>query len=682
MTTGISYKGDTWRRASVAAGNGGWIVRQYVNLNDLIPGQTYTAAVTIANDSTADSVSVSMDWCDITPQTIVTLAPGEVRRIKVTNSKPFYNSIYRFADLQVNQNSTGSRSVLFKDFTVELGTTPGYQGAADYTTTWTGVTNGSTSTMTAPLPGGWSKSGNTVVIPTSEGISGKGVKVIKNSGYGFLGTSLSGLAVSTTYTWSADILTSQNIVNTVDRSPTVGGYSPSDRNVTPDLVTRIQRSFTTGASETTRTISVAGWENSTVPDGSILIIDNIQVEANGQATPFFSGDTPKTNEFTYAWTGPQHASTSTETAPGASGYTGSYSNRIAWQSTQWSAIGTKSLAVAGGAPSQDSFSQFGQPYPFPTDFAGKTYTILARLRTEEAFPVGADGRAWGVHIAVNTTGSQVFFTLRPNNYSTLPAGVYEVRQTITMPSNATGISFMRFYNGSPNRTTVWWDNFMVVEGRYEGLFFSPDQHPTGLAKWDGVADASTSVGYPPNLLEIAGKPNLELTGEGVTSTTTVDGFAARTLYVVYEITDINSASWQVPFIYGVASSEGYTLQTNAAGSNQMVPRADFATGGGNTNATTGFTTRTAGRVHVMAFAFKEGLTSMLATGNGAADVSRTYTPGTVGWTKHKIEIRPASGTPGIRGIYGSVYMGEHSRATRVAISRYLGNKYGAAIALT
>jgi len=675
MTSGVSYKGDTWRRASVAAGNSGWIVRQYVNLFDLIPGQTYTAAVTVANDSTADSVSIALDWCD-TAATTVTLAPGEVRRLRVTNSKASYSNVYRFADLQVNQNTAGSRSVLFKDFTVEFGATPGYQGAADYTTAWTGVVNGSTSTMTAPLPGGWSKSGNTVVIPTTEGISGKGIKIIKNGGYGFVGTTLSGLAVSTAYTWSADILTSQTTVNTVDRSSLVGGYSPSDRTVVSDLVTRIQRTFTTGPSETTRTISIAGWENATVPDGSILIIDNIQVEANGQATPFFSGDTPAANEFTYAWTGTQHASTSTETAPGASGYTGSYSNRIAWQSTQWSASGTKSLAVAGGAPSQDSFSQFGQPYPFPADFAGKTYTILARLRTEEAFPVGADGRAWGVHIAVNTTGAQVFFSLRPNNYNTLPAGVYEVRQTITMPANATNISFMRFYNGSPNRTTVWWDNFMVVEGRYDGGYINPDQNP--LAKWDGAANVSTSVGYPPTLLELAGKPSLELVGEGISPTTTVDGFVARTLYAVYEVTDINQGSWQVPIIYGVASSEGYTLQSNSAGTIQMVPRADFATGGGNTNATTGFNTRTSGRVHVMAFAFNDGLTSMLGMGNGATDVQRTLVPGTVGWTKHKLEIRPAA--QGMRGVYASVYMGEHSRATRLAISRYLGNKYGANVA--
>ena len=149
-TTNVTYAGSTWTRATVISGTGFPINRQYVSLSELDNGETYTASVTVANDQTV-SQTVTLDWCD-TASVTVTLAPGETRRIKTTSSRALYDSTFRFADLHVNQDAGGTRSVLFKDWMIEKGTTPGdfyFAGTGDFTYAWTGTANASTSVQRA-----------------------------------------------------------------------------------------------------------------------------------------------------------------------------------------------------------------------------------------------------------------------------------------------------------------------------------------------------------------------------------------------------------------------------------------------------------------------------------------------------------------------------------------------------
>jgi hypothetical protein len=212
---------------------------------------------------------------------------------------------------------------------------------------------------------------------------------------------------------------------------------------------------------------------------------------------------------------------------------------------------------------------------------------------------------------------------------------------------------------------------MLVEGTYAGEYVDGSKP---LAKWDGTANNSTSAGYPPSLWDIAGPPTLEKIGVGNTTNPVVDGFVARTVYIVYEVIDPN-ASWQTPVYYGSnAPTDGITFQTAATGSLSLSPRLDFASGGGDINK--GQTLGNARQVkrHVVAAAFNQGLTVVNYSNNGINVGPQVLNPGTVGWTSGQLRnMNPST----IKPIYSAVYYVEHDNATRQAISRYLGNKYGA-----
>jgi hypothetical protein len=219
-------------------------------------------------------------------------------------------------------------------------------------------------------------------------------------------------------------------------------------------------------------------------------------------------------------------------------------------------------------------------------------------------------------------------------------------------------------------------DWMLVEGDYKGDFIDGTKP---LSKWNGTAHSSTSIGYAPQLLDIAGKPSDDLVGIVGTADKVVDGFAARTFYVVYEVTDINAGSWQVPFNYGMTpTTEGFTLQSQAAGLNYMIPRADFSSGSGDANSNVSVpVSRVPGRIHVMAITFPQGLTDITACVNGGSDVTKAYNPGTVGWRSGRVGTYTYTGIKNVRAL---VYYANHDRATRLAVSRYLGNKYGATVA--
>jgi hypothetical protein len=343
-------------------------------------------------------------------------------------------------------------------------------------------------------------------------------------------------------------------------------------------------------------------------------------------------------------------------------------------STDWVASGTKSVRVISKYNGLDSYTTIGgdagafrlgmQP--------GKTYTIMAKVRLAAPLTGALQPNRWGRPVVfVQGGGYSEYAANAPTN----DIGVYDVRRTFTIAPNATE-AFIRLYNGtSTGNGDVWYDNVMLVEGEYTGDYIDGTKP---FAKWDGTVDSSFSVGYPPQLLDIAGSPTLDQVGAGSTANPVVNGFTARTLYAVYEVID-TTTSWQVPFMYGSgAPNDGFTLQTAATPSTSMSPRWDFATGGGDVNR--GFALgggRNPRRVHVFAVALNQGLTVSNMTMDGVAAGPLTTNPGTYGWPSG--QLRNYS-LPSIRALRSMVFYTEHDAATRLAISRYLGNKYGAYVA--
>lgn len=680
FTSGVSYQGLTWQRAATPAGTGGAIVRQMVNNASLVNGEAYTASVLVANDQ-AYTQQVSIDWCDLNYVT-VTLQPGEVRRLVTTAAKATYDSVYRFSDLQVTQSSTEGRSVLFREFLVERGTTAGdyYQGAGDFNYVWSGTANASTSYQRGTAVNTWSSTSGgsnrfadiSSTAWTNSGV-GKSIRIIPlQSNDGTINASyaeinVAGLTVGNTYYVRG--------INRTTQALAAGYDSASYRKVVypgtaPSSITHLTTPTNgagvfeyRGSFVATNTFHGIRFYNGAGDGGGDVWWDEVSV-TDTPVTYYFDGSTPAAGDFTYLWTGTANASTSQQRSTGIVNV--SAGNAQIAQSSEWSLAGGKSLRII---PNNQFSTTSAIISGIPLEY-GKTYTAIAtrRLNAPLTGTLSAyAGTISSVQIGVGTFYSNVL----PN-----VAGAGVAR--LVFKHLAQGAWTVRLgHGGAAGSGDVWWDHFAVYEGDYQGDYINPDQNP--LARWDGTVNASTSIGYPPQVNDVAGVPAAQLTGtSGDTGNILApDPFAARTLYFVYEHSDINIA-WQAPLYYARPAgggAEGMVMQTSDIGAQYMYPRADFING--TQNATTILANGRGNGRHVISMSFPQGLASSLASIDGAADVSRLYPDPAAGWASGRLY---AVTRTGIAHVHSRVYYAEHSTATRLAISRALAARYGATCA--
>lgn len=554
---------------------------------------------------------------------------------------------------------------------------PYYEGLGDFTYAWTGTANASSSEQRGFLVSDRQNvSANSVVyhssvrtmtgaksgaIRTRADVLDNGTLMYPVSEY-MVDSGTIRLTPNVAHTWSMYVWvpSGSGTVRLQDISSGVVGTP----NTLFDQWDRISVTFTAPA---TGGSFLRMRANTTVPAGTVIFWDNELLEVASTIRPYFDGSTTGT-DFTYEWTGTANASTSNHRG---TYITDAFNQGASFcvQSSDWFTSGTKSVRVITTAAGEPEVGLNTSRMVF-----GKTYTILAKLRINKV-AVGSTSRARRINLYHSNNNQQSFFT-QVGTTSPNAVGVYDHRLTVTIPADTTHI-YLRLggHSSVAFDADAYWDDLMIVEGTYAGDYMDGTKP---FSKWDGTVNSAVSIGYPPQLFDLAGKPTTDVGPDSTSASNTVDGFSARTFYVVYESTDFNDGSWQVPFSYGFnASSDGYTLQSNAAGSQQMVPRADFATGGGNVNNTLLVPDSRSNRVHVMALAFPQGLTGASVCVNGGADVTDIYSPGTVGWTTGKVVTYTRTGIKGVRAL---VYYAEHDRATRLAISRYLGNKYGASVA--
>jgi hypothetical protein len=225
-----------------------------------------------------------------------------------------------------------------------------YFGSGEYTYAWAATAHASTSyeraTGVANILTTLSGNGGATskVYQTPIGRSGKGLKLTKRGGFVYFDINATGLTSGTTYTFSFDVLTDQTKVDTVDRGSNPSIYSPAQKTVVPNVWNRVSRTFTVGVEDTSRYLSIAGWENATVPDGAWMIVDNLLIESGSTVLPYFDGSTPAVGGLTYAWTGTANASWSNQVGVNVYNRTGLSPHTVGWQSTTRSRSGTKSAA--------------------------------------------------------------------------------------------------------------------------------------------------------------------------------------------------------------------------------------------------------------------------------------------------------------------------------------------------
>lgn len=139
--------------------------------------------------------------------------------------------------------------------------------------------------------------------------------------------------------------------------------------------------------------------------------------------------------------------------------------------------------------------------------AGNTYTAIAtcRLSAPLTGSLFSYSRSIAAYFKVGASYTAIKSDVAPNQ-----AGETTLRLTFTIPPTATE-AFIRLYNGaSIGGGNVWWDNFMLIKGAYDGPYWDGNTPPNTIfyqkqplkTSWSDLPNDSSSIGtYYTNLPE-------------------------------------------------------------------------------------------------------------------------------------------------------------------------------------
>jgi hypothetical protein len=565
-----------------------------------------------------------------------------------------------------------------------------YAGNGDFTYAWSGTAHASTSLQQAPSLGGWGSSStgkaySSINAPFA-GTRCAGVLTQGLTGDGLYHNDIT-VTAGLTYTLSAWVKITSTLpsFSASLRWKDAGNAILIDNSldVYPSLVigswVRVSATYVAPANATKLQPMWRIYANHTP---TTFYVDSMMVEQSSGLGTYFDGTTSATTEFTHAWTGTANQSISSQSAIGLSGVSaGRNSAVIESKHYVFSSVAedgkktAKWVSPAGTANAGWRIASINGNNVLgftPNIKAGGVYTLWFRYRA-----TGWQGsHTFQVQVADTTSQNVVaaYDTPRLINSSTWT----DYRRTFVAQRDATAATVMFVSLPLTPQATVdgvfeirrW----MLVEGEYNGDYIDGTRP---FSKWDGTAHASTSVGYAPQLLDLAGKPLVDVSAVG--ATTLPGGFTnsePRTLYTVYNnLQDISDSSVWPILTYGatalndVIPNQYITLRLQSATGiydNSICARR---TGGAGANAP-------GSKIGVNVVSYGLNATgSIFGQANNGSIILDGFT---MDMPHEKINILPATA-------YGShirtiIYRGYHDDATRAAVSRYLGNKYGAIVA--
>ena len=230
---------------------------------------------------------------------------------------------------------------------------------------------------------------------------------------------------------------------------------------------------------------------------NIMYVDEALVELSSSVQDYFDGSQGNTGDFSYAWTGTAHESTSYAFGVGVNAVDAG-SGRVAIQSTDWSNTRTSSARIIPLSGASATDSELGVVVA-GTDVTSdavllernQTYTILATLRLKAA-QTGTIDSARARRIWFSTDGGATVASSSPA--STNAAGVYT--HSLTFLTTSSGVN--QVYLGSGTEAgggDSWWDSVAVVKGVYAGSYFDgslPNSSDLSYV-WNGLEEESTSA---------------------------------------------------------------------------------------------------------------------------------------------------------------------------------------------
>jgi hypothetical protein len=392
----------------------------------------------------------------------------------------------------------------------------------------------------------------------------------------------------------------------------------------------------------------------------VIYLDGVLIEKHSFLFDYFDGSFAASGDFTYGWSGTAHQTTSNQLAPLPSLInTSGNAPRPVWQSVDRPAATPKfaraQQLITGAAMGVNPTDNVMPGGIIRTDLMWMrcSRSVAADLRYRD--PSGA---------GVQTQGTVNFV-----------ADQWQLVRVVGAPTfDNAAIGPLFTTNRLQAGDTVDIGPHMSVPGVYTGDIVDGT---TPFSKWTGSAHNSISVGYPPQLLDLAGKPDVDVSAVG---TYTLSGgwsnTEPRTAYTVYNnLLDIPDSSVPALLTYGatalndVIPNQYLTLrqQSWTGDVNFLLARRTGGAGAGVSGAKVG--------VNVATWGVNATGTIYNCLNNGATAADGSFV---IDMPHEKIQIQPAT-------VYGShvrtlIYRGLHTPAQRAAVSRYLGNKYGAPVA--
>ena len=475
---------------------------------------------------------------------------GDWQRVSITITVPVG---YDRATIGFKADAVWSGEMFVDAILIEKSATlnPYYEGTGDYTYAWSGTSHASTSYQKAISVAGWSNPISSVKLVSSSILKTHGASSLM-----VVGTSDGNRTTLTTfpasagavYALSADMRHDASVSRELridytfqdSNNARIGNYvagigvtAAGGLWVRPSTVTIAAPANTATITVYTAIISATASET--------FWVDAALAEDSAILRPYFDGSSTNTGDFTHAWSGTANASTSSQRAWNVAG---AFTNMRA-------DIYSSSVApFSGSSTAKGIVTEVGYQPRYEQLFTiipGRRYTVMVKMKASTG-PVNL-GLKW---IANPDVYGPVISEAASNGVWTT------VRGSAISPDNATHLAL---WIGVPSNTVIGTefeiDQLMVVSKDYNGPFGTGDSYGW---EWEGTPHASTSIGYPVGMMQLAGKPLFFQTTPGQYVLTDIDPAknpvlpegAPRTIYtVVNNLKDIDTGQMSVVFTYGV-----------------------------------------------------------------------------------------------------------------------------------
>lgn len=392
----------------------------------------------------------------------------------------------------------------------------------------------------------------------------------------------------------------------------------------------------------------------------VIYLDGVLIEKHSFLLDYFDGSFPASGDFTYGWTGTAHQTTSNQIAPLPSliNTTGN-APRPVWQSVDRPAytpkFGRAQQLITGAALGVNPTDNVMPGGIIRTDLMWMRCSRTASADLRYRDPAGVNSLTQGTVSFVADQWQLVRVTGTPSFDNAaigplFPAGRLQAGDTIDIGPH---MSVPGVYTGD------------IVDGT------------TPFSKWTGGTNGSISVGYPPQLLDLAGKPLNDITvpNTNIALPGGLEG-EGRTFYsVVQVVQDLPTSPQSIVATYGENAlsdtiPNSFLTMRLQQGNGPMSTALNRRTGGAGpiSNSTLPVA------ISVICWGVDANGYPFIQANNGA------YAFEAVSMTIPNQRLLIWANTAYHNHLRTLMYRGAHDAATRTAVSRYLGNKYGALVA--